>query len=462
MEQSRLDEILHAARLGLPAGSDVGVDGHDPVLASRYAVGEAAAVALAACGAGAAALWELRAGDAQSARTDVRSAAASLLSFAYQRVAGAPTERASASNPAVALYQCADGRWVHLHGAFPKLRQATLDVLGCGHDGDEIARAVRTWRGQELEDALASAGTCGAMVRSAEEWAAHAQGRALASLPAVEVLKVGESAPTGLPAMAGDARQPLSGVHVLDLTRVLAGPSSARTLAWHGAEVLHIASPNLPTSPAFDIDTGHGKRSAYLDLDVPDDAARLRELVAGCDVFVEGFRSGALERRGFGIDHVTAMRPSIVYVSINCYGHTGPWRTRPGWEQLAQSVTGIAAAQGAPGAPKLVPAAACDYTTGYLAAYGTMLALARRVREGGSWRVRASLCQTAMWIERLGASCDPDAASGIGSPGDLLMESETPFGLITHLRPPVTLSETPARYARPTVPLGTDAPVWEG
>jgi hypothetical protein len=418
-------------------------------------------VALAACAAQAAELWRLRGGESQDVRVDVRAAAAALLSFAYQRVNGAPTERASASNPAVGLYECGDRRWIHLHGAFPKLRQATLDVLHCEHEAGAIGAAVRSWRAQDLEDALAAAGTCGAMVRTAAEWAAHPQGAALESLPAVEVTKIADSTPEPLPSRVNDNGQPLDGVRVLDLTRVLAGPSSARTLAWHGADVLHIASPNLPTSPAFDIDTGHGKRSAYIDLDVPDDAARLRSLIAGTDVFVEGFRSGALARRGFGVDDVRAMRPGSVYVSINCYGHEGPWRARPGWEQLAQTVSGIAAVQGSPAAPRLVPAAACDYTTGYLAAYGAMLALTRRAQEGGSWLVRASLCQTAMWVERLGATCDPDAASGIGDPADLLMESETPFGTIAHLRPPVELSGTPARYARPTVPLGTHPASWE-
>ena len=92
------------------------------------------------------------------------------------------------------------------------------------------------------------------------------------------------------------------------------------------------------------------------------------------------------------------MRPGLIYVSINCYGHEGPWVERPGWEQLAQTVTGIAAEQGGASSPRLLPAAATDYNTGYLAALGTMVALARRAREGGSWLVR-SLSQTGMWLK---------------------------------------------------------------
>jgi hypothetical protein len=148
-------------------------------------------------------------------------------------------------------------------------------------------------------------------------------------------------------------------------------------------------------------------------------------------------------------------------VSINCYGHVGPWRERPGWEQLAQTVSGLAAAQGTPERPERMPAAACDYTTGYLAALGSLVALERRAREGGSYLVRASLTQSAMWFTRLGPTCDPTQASGVGDPRDLTMDADTQWGRLTHLKPCVELSETPVYWARPPVPLGTHQPVWE-
>jgi crotonobetainyl-CoA:carnitine CoA-transferase CaiB-like acyl-CoA transferase len=284
----------------------------------------------------------------------------------------------------------------------------------------------------------------------------HPQGRALADWPRVAITKIGESRPEPMPPGA----RPLSGVRVLDLTRILAGPSHARTLAEHGADVLYIASPWLPNPDAFVMDTNHGKLSAFLDLDDRDDAARLRKLVAESDVFAQGYRAGALARRGFGPDELAELRPGLIYVSISCYGHAGPWEARPGWEQLAQTVTGIAAAQGAPDRPERMPVAACDFTTGYLAALGTMVALVRRAREGGSYHVRASLCQSGMWFTRLGPTCDPARASGAGDPAELCVETETPFGRLRHLKPALELSETPPHWARPTVPLGSHQPVW--
>src|SRR5919197_6209684 len=182
---------------------------------------------------------------------------------------------------------------------------------------------------------------CGAMARTTEEWAAHPQGQALAGLPRVEIIKLGDSEPEPLP--AGD--RPLSGLRVLDLTRILAGPTHARTLALYGADVLHIASPNLPSADIFVMDTNQGKLSAFLDLEAPADVEHLRKLVTRADVFAQGYRAGSLDRRGFGPEELVALRPGLIYVSINCYGHVGPWVERPGWEQLAQTVTGIAVAQ---------------------------------------------------------------------------------------------------------------------
>ena len=232
------------------------------------------------------------------------------------------------------------------------------------------------------------------MARTVAEWSAHPQAAAIAPWGRVSVEKIGESA-TEVPRGAG---RPLDGVRVLDLSRLLAGPTNARTLAEHGAEVLLVNSARLENIPLFVMDTSHGKRSCCLELDDPADAAALRELARGADVFTQGYRGGSLARRGFGPEELAATRPGIVVVTINCYGDGGPWHLRPGWEQMAQTVSGMVIGQGTIDHPALVPAAACDYTTGYLAALGTMAALWRRAHEGGSYHVRASLCQTARWF----------------------------------------------------------------
>ena len=127
----------------------------------------------------------------------------------------------------------------------------------------------------------------------------------------------------------------------------------------------------------------------------------MRALVSDAHMFSQGYRPDALARRGFGPMELAEMRPGIIVVSIDCYGHEGPFAGRPGWEQLAQTVTGMALEHAGDEHPALVPAAVNDYTTGYLGALGVMRALARRATEGGSWHVRVSLARTSMWIMSL-------------------------------------------------------------
>jgi crotonobetainyl-CoA:carnitine CoA-transferase CaiB-like acyl-CoA transferase len=291
-------------------------------------------------------------------------------------------------------------------------------------------------------------------VRTPDEWKVHPQSEAVTALGRVSVKKIGDAPPEPV----GDRRRPLGGVRVLDLTRVLAGPTCGRTLASHGADVLLLNAPNAGNVPAFVLDTSHGKRSAFLDLDASPEA--LRDLVRGADVFTQGYRGGALERRGFGVEELAALRPGLVYVTINCYGDVGPWRERPGWEQLAQTVSGIAHTQGTPDRPALVPAAACDYTTGYLAALGAMTALALRATDGGSYHVQASLVQTAQWIIAEGARCDPSKATGMPDLAPWMTTSETPTGTLKHLNPIVQMSKTPPRWDLPSPPLGHHQPNW--
>src|SRR5919202_5538138 len=126
----------------------------------------------------------------------------------------------------------------------------------------------------------------GAMARTAQEWAAHPQGQAMANVPRVEIIKLGDSDPEPLP----EGGRPLAGVRVLDLTRILAGPTHARTLAMYGADVLHVTSPKLPTAQVWVMHTNQGKRSTYLDLEDPAQLDTLRELASQADVFAQGFR----------------------------------------------------------------------------------------------------------------------------------------------------------------------------
>jgi len=438
--------------------------GADPILPTPFRIGETSAAALAAVGLAVSDLWALRTGRRQDVAVDTRRATASLRSGHYMQMDGADvsTDR----NTIMGVYPAKNGRWSYLHCNFPNHRAAALQVLGVPEDRDAVKTAVAQWDALELEEAIIAAKGAGGTVRTMDEWARHPQAAAVASLPLMEIVKIGDSSPEKLP----DGDRPLSGTRVLDLTRVLAGPTCARTLAEHGADVLKITAAHLPNIGYQEYDTGHGKLSAHLDLREAKDVDTLRALVRDADVFSQGYRPGTLGDRGFSPAALAALRPGIVFVSLCAFGHVGPWASRRGFDTVVQTVSGITSRQGelfpgaAPG-PQFYPVSAIDYLTGYLMAFGALVALARRAREGGSWLVRISLAQTGRWL--VGRGEVPEALLKdvpkeftAAELDQWSMTTETPVGRLRHLAPVLQLSETPARWARPSVPLGYHQPVW--
>src|SRR5438132_4225420 len=460
-----LRTILPIAGWGDTQAADVTfTGGADPVLPTPFRIGAAGAATLAASGLAATELWQLRTGRHQRVTVDLRQATAALRSGHYLQLAG--TEISSERNTIMGLYPTRDGRWSYLHCNFPNHRAAALRVLGVAEDRDAVARAVATWNAADLEEAIIAAKGAGGMARTQAEWARHPQATAIATLPLLEIMRIGDSAPEPLP--TGD--RPLSGIRVLDLTRVLAGPTCARTLAEHGADVMKVTAAHLPNLGYQEWDTGHGKLSAELDLRAPGDVDILRGLVRQADVFSQGYRPGTLASRSLSPEELAAIRPGLVYVSLCAFGHTGPWASRRGFDTVVQTVSGmtIRQAETVPGktpGPQFYPVSAIDYCTGYLMAFGAMVALARRTQEGGSWLVRISLAQVGKWIVDLG---EVPAATLKGVPAEFTATelerwstvSETPSGRLRHLKPAVQLSETPPYWARPSVPLGYHRPVW--
>jgi crotonobetainyl-CoA:carnitine CoA-transferase CaiB-like acyl-CoA transferase len=439
---------------------DVVLTGREPALPSSFRVGSIAQTTIAATALAAAELWRQRGGRRQTVRVDMRHAAVEFRSERYMRLDDKPP--GPTWDKIAGVYDTGDGRKVRLHTNFPHHRDGILKLLGVAYDRDAVAAALRQWQAEPFEAAAAEAGLVATMLRAPAEWADHPQGRAVAGLPTFEIRKIGEAPARALPR---NPERPLAGVRVLDLTRVIAGPVCGRALAAHGAEVMRVTAPHLPGLATLDVDTGRGKLSTALDLRATEDRERLRGLLRQAHIFVQGYRPGGLAALGFSPEACAELRPGIIAVTLSAYGHQGPWASRRGFDSLVQNASGLnvaeAEAAGVP-APRELPAQALDHASGYLMAFGAMMALARKAEEGGSWHVRVSLAQTGHWLSRLGrledgfAGADPKFADV----ADLLAAADTPFGRLTYVRHAAALSETPAHWLRPPVPLGTHAPVW--
>jgi crotonobetainyl-CoA:carnitine CoA-transferase CaiB-like acyl-CoA transferase len=436
----------------------VTLTGAEAVLPSSFAVGTAAQATIASAALAAGELWRLRSGRRQSVAVDMRAAAIEFRSERYLRLDGkVPAEY---HDSIAGLYRCGDGRWVRLHTNLPHHCSGLLKLLGCEHDRGAVQRTLDEWAAEKLEDAAAEAGLVVTACRTFAEWDAHPQGRAVATLPPFSIEQIRDAPAMPLPA----AERPLSGIRVLDLTRIIAGPVCGRTLAAHGADVLLVTAPHLPSMRPLVIDTGRGKLSTSFDLREASGRDTLAALVRDTDVFVQGYRPGAVAAFGFGPEDVARMRPGIVYVSLCAYSHVGPWAGRRGFDSLVQTASGFNVAEAeafGQGRPRELPTQELDHATGYLLAFAAMTALKRRAERGGSWHVRCSLAQTGFWLRSLGrvdgTTC-PDPRSA--DVRDLLEELPSGFGRLTTVRHAATMSETPPHWTRQSVPLGADPPAW--
>lgn len=435
--------------------------------------------------------WRMATGQHQSVAIDWMQAACALNPGHFQTQSGYALPALSLLTELKAdFYRTADGRWFFPIGSYPHLRDGVLDVLQCANTGAALAAAIGRREGDELEDTFARHKLPGIYARSREEWLAHPQGALLAGLPVIQVEKIGDSPAEGpgfaaaraaaaaplqawpgaaAPGAGGPATgagpRALQGLRVLDLGHVIAGPIVARSLAEHGADVLRITSPTLQDPFRQTVDTNIGKRSAFLDLDRQVDLQRARSLMAGADVVVQSWRPGSMARRGLAAEDAAHIRPGLVYVSVSCFGDTGPWGDRGGFEQLGQAISGVSVAEGGTGSPRVVPTYLLnDYLTGYLGAAGVMMALIRRAREGGSYHVKVSLARTSMWVQELGLDpgFDPDR------PRRHFAETLTPvletrpsaYGILEQLPPVARFSRTQAAWTLPPAPNGAHAAEW--
>jgi crotonobetainyl-CoA:carnitine CoA-transferase CaiB-like acyl-CoA transferase len=437
----------------------VALTGEEPQLLSSFRVAAAAQASIAAAGLAAAQIWKLRSGQSQDVAVDMLHAVVECRSERYLRVDGKPPP--PAWDAIAGIYKTRDQRFVRLHTNFRHHRDAVCKVLNCKPERDEVQTALMQWDGEAFETAAYAGGCVVALMRSRDEWSDLPHAKALAALPPILIEKIGDAAPKPWP--AGD--RPLEGVRVLDLSRVIAGPVAGRTLAVHGADVLLISGPDLPAIPWLTIDTGRGKLTGFVELKSEQGRGVLRDLLAGADMFSQGYRPRALASLGFSADDAARISPGIVYVSLSAYGHAGPWAERRGFDSLVQTATGFNHAEGqAAGVdgPKELPAQMLDHATGYLMAFGAMMARARQSREGGSWHVRVSLAQTGRWLWNLGRVADGFKTEDLKADAVKSFVEEVPsgFGPLLSVSHSAVLSKTPAFWARPAMPLGSHRPQW--
>ena len=321
-----------------------------------------------------------------------------------------------------------------------------------------MASKVAQWAKTDLEQAVVDAGGCAAEMRSWAQWQAHPQGQAVNAEPLIQF--AANSSQNAKP-WQGSVAQPLAGIKVLDLTRVLAGPVASRFLAGLGADVLRIDPPTW-NEPGVVPEVTLGKRCARLDLHDKADRELFEGLLKDADILLHGYRADALERLGYGLAERQQLAPGLIDVCLNAYGWSGPWQNRRGFDSLVQMSSGIAEAGMQwkhADKPTPLPLQALDHATGYLMAASAIKLLAQRLSNGRGGSARLSLARTAKLLIEAGAGTDEPLRAEEESDQGLLVE-QTPWGPAHRLQVPLRITGTPLQWAIPASELGSHRAQW--
>ncbi|KAK4704105.1 hypothetical protein P7C70_g2109, partial [Phenoliferia sp. Uapishka_3] len=398
----------------------------EPALPSSFHVTALAQSTIGASALAAAQLFALRSSSAlPRISVDAANAAAE---FRSEQLTTLDGKVGNVWDEPVGVYEAKEG-WCRPHTNWPHHKAGLLDMLGLneGAKREELAEAFKTVNAVEFADRAMEKG----LVITGRRTDLHPQGQAAAARIGgpVVMTKVASRPPKLLPPLS--TKRPLQGIRVLDLTRVIAGPTAGRTLATYGAEVLWITAPHLPTLPGLDFSTSLGKRAIQLDLrpTSPDSIAKFRQLLSTADVLLQAYRPGALSSLGFSEKEIRQINPDIVVANLSAWGADGPWRERKGFDSLIQFGTGIGAAEadewkefsGESLPLRALPCQALDHASAFLLAFGIQAALYHRSLTGGSFVVSNSLLDTATFLRTFGRATPITFERGLETRNELRM-----------------------------------------
>lgn len=454
------------------SGASLSFYGRDPIIPAAHRFGTMAAIALAAKAVGVAALWRDRTGEQLKIEVDVRKALRRFYGFfelKWETINGRSPALADPLNPFLSsqpqlFRETRDGRHVVAINIYPKLAARALALLRCGASRESLNNAILQWSADDLEQAAAEAGLPMAKVRTFAEFRNELQyTEVLSRMPLIRVEKICESAPVPF---KPNAQSALDGVRALGMGHVIAGAAIGRDLALHGADVLNVWHPGETEIEAFAWDAQVGMRSTILGSS-KDDRANLDRLLTDADIFFANKRPGYLERNGLDAETLCARKPGLIHAQVLLHGDTGPWKDRPGFDEVGAAVSGVFAIEGTltkPSSPPIIPI--CDNAVGWLGTVGILAALRRRAVEGGSYRVTVSLTRSVLWLMSLGIFDKDYARATAGSSEEHanvapeLFTAETALGTYQGITDQVVMSRPLGSFRTVLVPQGSSKPEW--
>ena len=465
-----VSEVLSAANFKISdAGGNLSFSGRDPLLPTSLKLGNAAAVVLAAKAIAASLIWRNRGGDAQNIHIDVRKALKRFNGFfdgKYEQVNGRPPSlKWNRTNPFFSLPMfrpTKDGRHVVALNIYPTLHTKALALLNCSDTTTAINEAISKWNADDLENAAAEAGVVIAKVRTTEEFLAESQYTdVLANMPLISIEKIADGEPVPF---SPNPEQPLSGIRALGYGHVIAGAGMGRDMASFGADVLNCWLADDVEVEPFYWDAQVGMRSTYLG---EKERPKFLDLLKDADVFFSNRHPGYIEQQGLTAEALSKGHKGLIHAQVLLHGADGPWKYRPGFDEIGGCVSGCFTVDGSAGHPAELPSVPLvDNLVGWLGGIGIMSALQRRAKEGGSYRVRVSLTRTCLWLQTLGLF-DLEYAKKIASSSPEhtpqepdLFTAETPLGHYQGLTDQIEFTSLKQAFKTVLEPMGANRPEW--
>ena len=323
----------------------------------------------------------------------------------------------NAFNGSFYKYKTKDGRYISFHVYYQSQQEKLAKALGTkkpsedftllstGRDRKYLQSLVSKYDAAELEELAFSCGACASVLRTREEWEESEVGRAVNAMPLVNIEKVGasEKPDFGKPTVRG----PLSGIKVLDLTHIIAGPACSRILAEYGADVLLVRRGKFveQEQAMLELDGWAGKNSVQLDFKEPEQLEKCKQLIREADIITYSYQNGCLDKFGLSEADIRALNPNVIYSNLFCFSDT-VWKERPGWAPCAEDITGLSTRNGSAENPVNLNGVPLDYIPGFFLALGTLCALKKRIVDGTASKVTTSLTRGACYLHEATDLCE--------------------------------------------------------
>ena len=321
----------------------------------------------------------------------------------------------NALNGSFYKYKTKDNRYVSFHVYYQSQQEKLVKALklnkeskaftlmSTSKDRKYLAKVVSKYNANELEELAFECGACGCVLRSRQEWEALDVGKAVKEMP---IIRFKQEANKKLDFGSDLSKGPLTGIKILDLTHIIAGPACSRILGEYGADVLMVRRGKYldQEQAMLELDGWASKDSIQLDLNKKEDLDRMKELIKQAHVITYSYQNGCFDKFGLSLEEIRKINPNVIYSNLMCFSDT-VWKTRPGWAPLAEDITGLSIRNGSKENPVNLNGVPLDYIPGFILALGTLIAIKKNIEEGTISTVTTSLTRGAYFLHEITDLC---------------------------------------------------------